>query len=216
MKSITLSMMLMILLASFSISAQTKIGISAGASFANVDIKSGGFSVSPKLKPGITAGIHAVASLSSHFSFQPALNFVQKGYKMKDDYGTEKVTLNYIELPLNFVFRGKMNEGFFIGAGPSFAYGISGNEKYQYADHSMPDENYKIKFGSGSDKAKPFDFGANAIAGYQFKGGFMLAANYSLSLSKFNNDDGSGDNGSIKNRYFTIKIGYVFGGKKHK
>ncbi len=117
---------------------------------------------------------------------------------------------------LNFVYHAKKNEGFFIGAGPSLAYGLSGTEKYHYNDNSIPDIKYTIKFGSGSDKAKALDFGANAIAGFQFKGGFMIAANYTLGLSKFNNDDGSGANGSIKNRYFAIKIGYVFGGKKHK
>ena len=65
-------------------------------------------------------------------------------------------------------------------------------------------------------KVKAFDFGANAVAGYRMKGGFMISGNYNLGLSKINNDDGSGDVGTIKNKYFSIKIGYMFGGNKHK
>ena len=58
MKSNTIPIVLMILLTSHSLSAQTtKIGFIAGASFANVTVKAEGISVSPKLKTGITAGL---------------------------------------------------------------------------------------------------------------------------------------------------------------
>ena len=214
MKSITTLMTLMILLTAFSSSAQTSIGFTAGASFASVTVKSGGLSASPKSKTGITAGIVIDAPLGTNFNFQPALNFVQKGYKIKDETGKETVNLNYLEVPLNFVYSTKRNEGFFIGAGPSIAYGISGMDKFTAS--GMPDDNQKIKFGSGADEVKTFDFGANAVAGYRMKGGFMITGNYNLGLSKINNDDGSGDVGTIKNKYFSIKIGYMFRGNKHK
>ena len=214
MKSISLLMTLMILLTSFFLSAQTSIGITAGASIANVTVKSGFISASPKSKTGITVGIAIAAPLSSNFSFQPALNFIQKGYKVKDQGSKETVNLNYLEVPMNFVYSTQKNEGFFIGAGPSLAYGISGKDKFT-AD-GMPDDNQKVKFGSGADEVKAFDFGVNALAGYKAKGGFMISANYNLGLSKINNDDGSGDAGTIKNRYFSIKIGYMFGGNKSK
>jgi outer membrane immunogenic protein len=129
MKSITTLMTLMILLTAFSLSAQTTIGFTAGASFANVTVKSGFISASPKSKTGITAGIIINAPLGSNFSFQPAVNFLQKGYKVKDETGTETVNFYYLEVPLNFVYSTKKNEGFFIGAGPSISYGISGKVK---------------------------------------------------------------------------------------
>lgn len=216
MKS-TFLMLLLILITAFSLSAQTTIGFTAGVSFANVTAKSQGISASLKLKTGFTAGIILNAPLSANFSFQPALNFVQKGYKIKDDAGTETVNLNYLEVPLNFVYSTKKNEGFFIGAGPSLAYGISGKDKVKYAGNGMPDDNEKVKFGSGADEVKEFDFGINAIAGYRLASGFMVSANYNLGLSKINNDDGSGEeDGTIKNKYFSIKIGYTFGKKRNK
>jgi hypothetical protein len=216
MKSTTTMLVLMILLTSHSLTAQTKIGFTAGAAFANVTIKSQGISASPKLKAGITTGIFADAPLSANFSFQPALNFVQKGYIVKDETGTEKVNFNYLEVPLNFVYNTTRNEGFFIGAGPSVAYGISGKDKFDYSGTGMPDFNEKIKFGSGVEEVKTLDFGANAVAGYKFKGGFMISGNYTLGLNKINNDDGIGSDGTIKNKYFAIKLGYLFGSTKQK
>ena len=215
MKSITFLMMLMILLTAFSLSAQTSIGITAGAVFSNVKIKAEGVSASPKDRTGITAGIFVSIPLSTNISFQPALNFVQKGYAVKDYIGTEKVNFNYIELPLNFVYSTSVSHGLFIGAGPSLAFGFSGNDKFKH-NGGIPDTNEKIHFGSGADEVKTFDFGANFIAGYKFKGGFLVSGNYNLGLSKINNDDGSGQDGKIKNRYFGVKIGYVFNGNKHK
>ncbi len=214
MKSISFLMTLMILLTAFSLSAQTSVGFNAGATFSNVTIKSGFISASPKSKTGITVGIAADAPLSANFSFQPVLNFVQKGYMIKDETGKETVNFNYLVVPLNFVYYTEKNEGFFIGAGPSLAYGISGKDKYTAT--GMPDDNQKIKFGSAVDEVKAFEFGVNGLAGYRLKGGFVISGNYNLGLSKLNNDDGSGDAGTIKNKYFSIKIGYFLNRRGHK
>ncbi len=207
-------MTLMILLTAFSSSGQTTIGLTAGATFSNITIKSSGFSASPKSKTGITAGIFIDVPLSTYFNLQPALNFVQKGYKIKDETGSETVNLNYLEVPLNFVYSTKINGGFFIGAGPSIAFGISGMDKIKFSGGSMPGNNEKVKFGSGADEIKPLDFGLNALAGYRLANGLIISGNYNLGLSKINNDDGSGQAGTIKNKYFSIKIGYLFGSKK--
>src|SRR5215212_4143226 len=125
MKTITTLLTLMILVTS-DLSAQTKIGLTGGVTFANVTIKSEGISVSPKMRTGFTAGLFTDCPLSSDFSFQPALNFVQKGFSTKDDAFSDKVSYNYVEVPLNFVYNSK---GFFIGAGPSMSFGLSGKEK---------------------------------------------------------------------------------------
>src|SRR6266496_1068657 len=104
MKTTTTLLVLMILLTSHSLTAQTKIGVTGGATFANVTAKLEGISISLKTKTGSTAGLFADCPLSSNFSFQPALNFVQKGYKAKDETESDKVSYSYIEVPLNFVY----------------------------------------------------------------------------------------------------------------
>jgi len=202
----------MILLTSYSLTAQTKIGLTGGATFANVTAKLQGLSVSPKMRTGFTAGLFADCTLSSNFSFQPALNFVQKGYKSNDETMTDKVSYSYLEIPLNFVYN---NKGFFIGAGPSISSGLSGKEKFVDKEDPSGSGDTKIKFGSGDDEVKRFELGANVLAGYKFAGGFMVSANYNLGLNNIQNGNTS-DVGTIKNKYFAVKIGYIFGGTKKK
>ena len=210
MKSTTTLLVLMILLTSHSLFGQTKIGLTGGVAFANVTAKLQGISISPKLKAGFTAGLFADFALSSNFSFQPAFNFVQKGYNEKDETSTDKVSYSYVEVPLNFIYNSK---GFFIGAGPSMAFGLSGKEKYVDKIDPTYSKNTKIKFGSGDEQIKRFELGANVLTGYKFSNGFMFSVNYNLGLSNIQNGNTS-EVGTIKNRYFAIKIGFLVSGNK--
>jgi hypothetical protein len=202
----------MILLASVLSKAQTNAGFTIGGTYSNVTAKSSGLSISFKSKVGITAGLFADVSLSNNLSFQPALNFVQKGFKVEQDDVKDIVSYNYLELPLNIVYRTQKDLGFFIGAGPSVAYGLSGKEKYRDSQNS---EDTKVNFGSGENDVKPLEFGVNALAGYKLGNGFLFSVNYNLGLSNIQNGN-SDEVGTIKNRYFALKIGYSFNSKKHK
>lgn len=204
--------MSMILLVSAVSKAQTNVGFTLGGTYSNVTAKSSGISISFKSKAGITAGLFADVSLSSNLSFQPALNFVQKGFKLEQDDVKAVVTYNYLELPLNILYRTQKDYGFFVGAGPSIAYGLSGKEKYSDSQNS---EDTKVKFGSGDDEVKPLEFGVNALAGYKFGNGFLFSVSYNLGLSNIQNGN-SNETGTVKNRYFALKIGYLFNNKKHK
>jgi hypothetical protein len=166
--------------------------------------------MSPKMRTGFTVGVFADVPLTTDFRFQPALNFVQKGYKVEDDIESGKVNFNYLEVPLNFVFNIK---GFFIGAGPSISAGLSGRAKYVDKLDPALSENEKIKFGSGEEEVKRMEFGANILTGYQTSGGFMFSVNYNLGLNNIQNGNES-DVGTIKNKYFAVKIGYIFNTKK--
>lgn len=206
----------MILLTSASVCGQTNIGANVGASFANVSIKAGGFSVSPQLKLGFTAGLFMNVPMSTTFSFQPAINFVQKGYMVTDDSYKGTINLNYIEMPFNFIYSREKNKGFFIGAGPSIAIGISGRQKETDTDFPEYNTNEKVSFGSNDDEVKRTDFGANVITGYKFSNGVILSGNYNLGLSNIANSGGDpGEEGKIKNRYFSVKIGVDLGRNKH-
>jgi len=213
MKSNLLLMTAMILLSSLATRAQTLVGITAGSSFSNIKITSGAFSISPKMKTGITAGLVVDAPLSEKIHFLTGLNFVQKGYTVKDDIAKETFNINYLELPLNFVYY---SNGFFLGAGPSLSYAISGMDKIHYSDGSAEDDKEKIEFGSNEEQIKPFDFGANFKAGYKTKSGFLITVNYTLGLSNISNPsaDEPDATGKIKNNCFGIKIGFMFG-RKH-
>ena len=190
---------------------KTLFGFTGGATFANYKSNYDGTDQSGNSKTGFTIGAMANIAAGKSFVIQPAINWVQKGTTDEQTFegSTEKVSLttNNIELPVNFMYS---HNGFFIGAGPSFTFAVSGKIKVE-ADGTKGDE--KLNFGnSDTDAMKAFDFGANAITGYQFKGGVFIAANYNLGLS--NLAPGSDPNkGSLKSGYFGIKLGYLLGGK---
>jgi len=198
-------------LMNYSKAQKTSIGLTAGAAFASYKAKIESISITPKTKVGLTLGLTSSVSLRKSFSFQPALNFVQKGGNFKQEGTTDKTTLNYLELPLNFVYNTHSSKGkFFIGAGPSLSIGLSGKDKW---DDGYSPQTSDIKFGNGDeDDFKAFEAGINFLTGYQFKAGFLLAANYNAGLNNLANGDPD-FSGKYHNRYFGIRIGYMFGGR---
>jgi len=190
-----------------SLNAQNiRFGVTAGTSIASQKFKSSGITISGDSKVGFTAGVLADMGLSENFVFQPGLNFTQKGSKISSDGMTATQTLNYIELPLNFLFKTAAGSGsFFGGIGPVLGYGISGKAE-------SGGESQDIHFGNGdNDDYKPFEFSGNIIAGYEFSNGFLISANYNHGFSNILN--GAGSDASAKNNYFGIRLGYKFGGQ---
>ena len=202
---------ILIAVMNFSIAQKTAVGIQAGATFASYKATIVDVSITSKTKVGFTVGLTLSAPLGTNFSFRPQLNFVQKGGKLKEEGFSDNTTLNYLELPLNFVYNAGTPKGmFFIGAGPSLGFGLSGKDKWDDGSESGSDD---IKFGSGDDADfKPFEAGINILAGYQFAGGFFVAANYNAALNNILQDDPEFDS-KYHNRYFGIRIGYMFGSK---
>lgn len=192
-------------------SQSPRIGIFAGPSFANMHSKVDGETDNGKSKIGVMAGVVVDVPLSSQFSFQPGLQFVQKGTKDEQTNGgiTEKVKLgiNYIEMPLNFLYHPKGAKGFFIGAGPTVGIGISGKAKYDAAGTSLSSD---IKFGNNidNDDIRRLDAGANFITGYCFENGISISANFNQGLN--NLFPGGSNDGTLKNHYFGIQLGYFF------
>ncbi len=186
--------------------AQTTFGATVGASFASYKVKSGDVSVASDVKPGFSIGLSSFIVLNKNFSFQPSLNFVQKGGILKDasESTTDKSTFNYLELPLNFIYNTHSVAGkFFIGAGPSFDIGLSG----RYKITGMYEESGSVHFGnSEDDDLKRIGVGLNLLAGYEFKSGMLISGNYNFSLNNLSNDSDA----SLRNRYFGIRLGYLF------
>lgn len=195
-----------------------RFGFTAGATLSNYKAKVDGESETGDSKVGITFGVIANIPLAGNFSFQPAINFVQKGTKEEESFGgeTEKTTLTTqnIEIPLNFLYNAPGSSGhFFIGAGPSFCYSAGGKLKYEYAGES---ESEDIEFGNNEneDFMRAFDLGANFITGYTFSNGLMITLNYNQGLT--NLFPGGSDEASIKSRYFGIRLGYLLNSNSKK
>ncbi|MGE5106443.1 MAG: porin family protein [Sphingobacteriales bacterium] len=217
MKKLILSVLLVTAFA--LVNAQNiRFGVQAGVTFASAKAKILGLNITSDSKVGFTAGVLADIPIADQFVFQPSLNFTQKGSKLSETDGADKIeskqTLNYIELPLNFLFQTEAGSGkFFAGIGPALGYGISGKAKDKETINGTTTETTEdIKFGTDkqNDHYKPFEFSGNILAGYELSNGAFIAVNYNLGLNNID-VEGSSDY-TYKNRYFGIRIGYKFGG----
>ena len=193
--------------------AQTaRFGIKAGANANTFYLKTEGTGSDSRFsltKPGFHAGGLADISFGPNFSLQPQLLFAMKGGKIEQSGTTTEFSFTTIDLPINLLYN---YNGFFIGGGPNFSYGISGEGKSSgspeidlYEDDALgPESNFKR-----------FEIGANVLMGYRFPGGFMFSANWTPGLSDiFEEGSASTGEGKANNSFFGFSIGYLFGSGK--
>ncbi|MCJ0742603.1 porin family protein [Pedobacter montanisoli] len=189
-------------------------GVKAGVAFPNMTISTMGISASADAKTTFYVGAVADFKVSNIFSVQPGLTFMSKGTKssnqtfgdenMKIEVESSSVNVSYLELPVNAIGNFELGTGkFFIGAGPYVAYALNGNTK----DGGVKED---IKFGSGPDDMKRMDFGLNFLTGYQLNNGLNIHAGYGLGLSNLGNESGSGFDAKIKNKVFSVGLGFMF------
>jgi hypothetical protein len=160
--------------------------------------------------PGIGALVGFVADmrLTSNFSVQPNLLFSYKGGKMIA-LGAGNLSAISVDLPINALYH---HNGFFIGAGPNFSYGITGKIKpFDDGDEDM--DFYKGEDGEDAP-IKRFEIGVNAMMGYQFPSGFGLSANFTRGLNNLVNGDDAPDNVKFNFKQFGLSFTYMFNMKK--
>ncbi|PSL49181.1 outer membrane protein with beta-barrel domain [Chitinophaga niastensis] len=216
------------LLGTLSTYAQVKLGVKAGFSAASINATADGKSDNEgrKILPAFHAGLIADFTLAENFSLQPGLFYSAKGVKASSEASaggvsakeTMTVKLNYLEIPVNFLYKHEMGGGkLFAGFGPYIAFGIGGKVKSTYEVNGQKQSNEtKVKFdgkkdaNDGNVHMKTLDAGANFTVGYELKGGFLVGVNYSLGLTNCT----VAENSTSKNRYFGISVGYLLGKKK--
>ena len=217
MKKSLLAFSFLTVIGATAFSQNIKWGIQAGTAIASQQAKQSGITITSDSKVGFTLGVLSDISITDNFAFQPGLNFTQKGSKFNISDGGESMeatqTLNYVELPLNFLYHAPAGKGkFFAGLGPVVNYGISGKVKVKMTGESDVSEDVKFGNDEAEDDYKPFEIGGNILAGYEFSNGVFAAASYNAGLS--NIAVGGDSDNSLKNRYFGVKIGFKFGGAK--
>lgn len=203
---------------------QIKFGIKAGAVFSN--IVSSGSEETADVNTSFYVGGIVDIPVSEIFSIQPGLSFIGKGAKEKEN---SQITINgntnsasqggklnpfYLEIPVNFIANFQAGKGkFFVGAGPYYAFGITGKAKSTSTvivngNITTTTEDKDIKFGNNADSnLKRGDFGINILAGYQLKSGLNIHAGYGLGLSNIVPDSFGF---KAKNRVFSVGLGYSF------
>lgn len=223
MKKLSLVMICAVSLFSMQANAQsqavevggTTFGIRAGVNFQNINGKDeSGDKLENKLKTGFHLGVNAEIPVAPDFYVQPGLLFSTKGAKLDDEGDDYTLNLSYIELPVNFLYKPVVGSGkLVVGFGPYLAYGIGGNLKTPGDDVDVKFKS-KVKAGDDLDKVyfKPFDAGANFVAGYEFSNKFSFQLNAQLGLVNINPEyDGLPDGDSRSaNTGFGVSVGYRF------
>lgn len=206
MKNRLLSIVLILALsASFAIAQEPgkmSFGILGGVNFQNLN---GKISSNDKLENdmllGFHGGVNVQVPIAPEFYFQPGLMFAVKGAKntttILGSEITDEIKLNYIEVPLNLVYKGALGNGFvMLGFGPYVAYGISGKQVVQGNSFS---------YERGVDY-NALDAGANIFVGFEMASGIFLQLDTQFGML----DIDPNENNTAKNTGFGLSLGYRF------
>ncbi len=197
------------------------LGIRAGANYTTILGKSNaGSDLSNDYKLGYHAGITADLYVFPGFYLQPGLIYTTKGAQKDENNIKASNTISYVELPVNVLLKLGMGSGkLLLGAGPYAAYGISGNQKVEIGSTTTE---LKANFTNTITAAdflngnfynvRRWDYGVNALAGYEFAGGFNFHLNAQLGLKEINPEIEAvtTDKSSIKHFGVGLSVGYKF------
>lgn len=226
MRTKQISLILIFTLSVFLAEAQsgsggkTSFAVLGGVNMQNLNGKdASGDKLENEMIIGYHAGVNIQMPVAPEFYFQPGLQFSAKGAKNTDGLITNTYKLSYIEMPLNFVYKGQVGNGYFmLGFGPYVAYAIGGKVIYEGGSATVEtDIEFKKEVESGDPLTtvyvKPFDAGANLFFGYELQAGLFLQLNTQLGLLNINPEDNriTGDNKSlVKNTGYGLSLGYRF------
>lgn len=192
---------------------RTTFGIRAGVNFQNINGKQAtGQELENKLKRGFHAGVNAEIPIGPGFYIQPGLLYSMKGAKY---YSGSKLSLNYIEVPVNLVYKPILGTGnMVLGFGPYVALGVGG--KYEDPNGNSVDVVYnkKVDYTVAAAQVRPLDAGGNFLAGYEFANKFSVQLNAQLGLVDINPETEfsppGGDETRWRNTGWGLSLGYRF------
>jgi hypothetical protein len=212
---------------SFYSSAQSGVRFQTGINISNVTRSNGSIDEANMLS-SFHAGLVADFQVASSVYFQPGLIYGGKGSKIQSGTpgtnGYYKQTFNpyYIDMPVNLVVKTPSTGAgrFFIGAGPYISIGIRGKTKtegqtvlgttYNLSSDLVFSNDDPSTFneeeGAGFGVIKRFDYGANAVAGFEGKS-MVLSVGYGFGLAKISSGTNQSTGDDNKHRVISINLG---------
>ncbi len=200
-------------------SAQVSFGVYGGVNFQNMNGKNySGDAIENTMIPGYHAGVNVQIPVAPEFYFQPGLLFSTKGTQHQGAMLTTTTKLSYVELPMNFVYKGLLGSGYvLVGVGPYVAYAINGKETIEggSATLSTPVQFQNVVETNESllvPYYKPLDVGGNIFIGYELASGIFAQLNAQLGMVDINPEYKivTDDKTAIKNTGFGLSLGYRF------
>jgi len=214
------------------LTAQTSIGIKAGANFSNFSMSSQlQDDFNSNLTPGFQVGGVLDIPFGGMFGVMVEGLYTRRGDAKRSkvdfaylengvaiDQGILKVRthLNYVDIPihLKYNFRGR-SVSTYLMAGPQLSFALGGENNNLIIEGSVQDytlPNQRLEFGSGrNDDLKSSDFGISLGAGMAFEldmGSITLDARYFLGMTNLANSSNPAD--AFKNRTIMINVGYLY------
>ncbi|HTD97879.1 MAG TPA: porin family protein [Mucilaginibacter sp.] len=183
--------------------AQTvTFGIKGGINMATQTFINQGTSYPNQYKSGFQLG--GIADFTfKNFAIQPGIFFITKGKKETNLVTTFSSTLNYIEVPVNLLYKlhAAPDLVVYFGGGPFLGYGLGGTQTdgQEKTKITFDDDHFNVLY-------KNPDYGLNFIAGAEFGKHILLDAGYSLGLANIAYDSSVME----KNRVITVGVGYMF------
>lgn len=214
---------------SMQISAQTtsdskaRFGVYGGVNFQNINGKNaGGATLENSLVIKYHVGINEEIPIAPDFKFQVGLQYIGKGAKGDFLYTTNSTTylvtreisMNYIEVPLNLVYKPLVGSGhFLLGFGPYIGYSFGGKAKFTGSNAPADRDVTYTKTAPSNEpnnfaNYKPLDIGGNLFFGYELSNGINFVFNSSLGLVNINSE--TNNQLAEKNTGFGLSVGYRF------
>jgi Outer membrane protein beta-barrel domain len=204
-------------------SQKTRVGVTAGITSSNMYGTIAGKDIKDDGKTGITAGFYVETPIGkSRFSFQPGINYMQKGRITADEQKTKSwIALRYADLNLDFLYNSKGKTTFFVGIGPSIGFDLPSTfivrTDNSTAANNDPDPRYsrsekKVRFGKEIlDDFKGLDYGLHLQGGFRLNKGLLFSVNYTFGLRNIASEGAPNDD--IKNGVFAVRFGWLFKNK---
>lgn len=182
----------------FGVSAQGFM-IKGGLNLSKTLYFSGDTSIITDRLPGFNAGVLYEFKLTNSLYQTIGISYSQRGYKVSDTGDNFKYRFNYIDIPINILYKFDLDDVLVaFEFGPYAALGLNGRV-------SHGDETKRIYFGSKVNHVKRFDVGINVGYSIEYEC-VRFGAYYYVGFINISNSNSEW----LKNRSFCFSLGYVF------
>ncbi len=159
--------------------------------------------------PAFNAGLFYRGSIARHAVIEPSIMFTRKGARNSNtpfpiDY--IKNRLDYIQLNVPVMYRGWVSRhaDFTVGGGPYAALLANASSRSHLRNGDIVVEDFSIG-GDRRDDFRPLDAGLRFGAGFRYDQ-VNVGIAYDLGLA----DIAPQDNIAIRNRTFSVNLGFMF------
>lgn len=140
---------------------------------------------------------------------EPGIGVIGKGVKVYQSAQTNTITLTYMNIPVNLVYRFSIKRvgKLYTGAGPYMSWGVSGNNQNETTNVTS---GQSVTFGDTEDYKK-FEYGATLIGGIELNNHLTFNLDYQYGFTNIAADQTIAQGTtSIKNRVFSMGLGFIF------